>query len=488
MIDFTIKSTLSLAVLLAVYHLILEKEKMHQFNRFYLLFSLAFSFAIPFITIEIIQEASTALLKKPLVIPEEGATMVIADQTNYWEIVLWSIYSITALVLAYRFINNILELTQKQKRSSTVPYKNAKLVLLDDNILPHTFLNCIYINKKAYYNRNIEEELFTHELIHVKQKHTFDILFIETIKVFLWFNPIFLFYKKAIQLNHEFLADEQVVTAYNNVPFYQNLLLSVANKDTSYYLASNLNYSITKKRFIMMTKTTSGTRAIVKKIVLIPLIASIVFLSCGKKVEKEESAQRPVKLESPISGMEKYFEETTFRIKDKNGTTIATKTFPELTAEEKEHVPPPPPPAPAPPSEHKQEFKEQPNEILASKGPQYVDINIHSNKIGKAYKTTEVTQKPTFPGGMEAFYKFVAENYKISKEASDVKLKGKVYVTFMVEKDGSLSELTILRDIGYGTAEEAIRVLKLSPKWIPGKLNNVPVKTLYSLPITIVAE
>ena len=58
----------------------------------------------------------------------------------------------------------------------------------------------------------------------------------------------------------------------------------------------------------------------------------------------------------------------------------------------------------------------------------------------------------------------------------------------MVEKDGSLSELTILRDIGYGTGEEALRVLKLSPNWIPGKVNNIPVKTLYSLPITIQTE
>ena len=86
---------------------------------------------------------------------------------------------------------------------------------------------------------------------------------------------------------------------------------------------------------------------------------------------------------------------------------------------------------------------------------------------------------------MEAFYKFVAQNYKISDEASNVKLKGKVYIIFTVEKDGSLSEIKNLKDIGYGTGEEAIRVLKMSPNWIPGKLNSEPVRTQYSLPITI---
>jgi hypothetical protein len=482
MIDFIIKSTLSLSVLLAVYHILLEKEKIHQFNRFYLLFSLVFSFSIPFITIEVVQESISPLIGKATIKPGEPTIAVIEDSMNYWLVSLWGIYAIVSSVLITRFIRNIRKLTSRIKSNPVIDYKNSKLVLLKEKILPHTFLDTIFINETDYHNRKIEAELYTHELIHVTQKHTLDILFIETLKMLFWFNPIFIFYKKAIQLNHEFLADEKVVKSYNNVPFYQNLLLSVANANSNYYLASNLNYSITKKRLIMMTKTTSASRSMLKKLVLIPLFTSIVFLSCAKKVEKEESAQSPTELKTPSSGMEKYFEETTFRIKDENGTTIANKKFNELTTEEKENVPPPPPPVTAPTSQ------QQINELKNAVGPKYVDINIHNNKTEKAYTTTEVTEKPKFPGGMDAFYKFVGENYKISPQASEIKLKGKVYVTFMVEKDGSLSELTILRDIGYGTGEEALRVLKLSPNWIPGKVNNIPVKTLYSLPITIQTE
>ncbi|MFT7164652.1 MAG: hypothetical protein ACI9CZ_001232 [Flavobacterium sp.] len=482
MIDFIIKSTLSLSVLLAVYHILLEKEKIHQFNRFYLLFSLVFSFSIPFITIEVVQESISPLIGKATIKPGEPTIAVIEDSMNYWLVSLWGIYAIVSSVLITRFIRNIRKLTSRIKSNPVIDYKNSKLVLLKEKILPHTFLDTIFINETDYHNRKIEAELYTHELIHVTQKHTLDILFIETLKMLFWFNPIFIFYKKAIQLNHEFLADEKVVKSYNNVPFYQNLLLSVANANSNYYLASNLNYSITKKRLIMMTKTTSASRSMLKKLVLIPLFTSIVFLSCAKKVEKEESAQSPTELKTPSSGMEKYFQETTFRIKDENGTTIANKKFNELTTEEKENVPPPPPPVTAPTSQ------QQINELKNAVGPKYVDINIHNNKTEKAYTTTEVTEKPKFPGGMDAFYKFVGENYKISPQASEIKLKGKVYVTFMVEKDGSLSELTILRDIGYGTGEEALRVLKLSPNWIPGKVNNIPVKTLYSLPITIQTE
>ena len=118
--------------------------------------------------------------------------------------------------------------------------------------------------------------MYTHELVHVNQKHTIDILFIEVLKVFFWFNPLFIFYKKAIQLNHEFLADEEIVKTYNNVPFYQNLLLQKGIGTQTIYLASNLNYLVTKKRLIMMTKSTSQTIATIKKIAIL-CIASNIF-------------------------------------------------------------------------------------------------------------------------------------------------------------------------------------------------------------------
>ena len=81
-----------------------------------------------------------------------------------------------------------------------------------------------------------------------------------------------------------------------------------------------------------------------------------------------------------------------------------------------------------------------------------------------------------------AFYKFVGNNYQAPEEEG---LKGKVYVTFVVEKDGSLTDIKVIRDIGYGTGKEAIRVLKKCPKWTPGEQNGKKVRVLYSLPITI---
>lgn len=102
--------------------------------------------------------------------------------------------------------------------------------------------------------------------------------------------------------------------------------------------------------------------------------------------------------------------------------------------------------------------------------------------IDLPYQSAKLDEKPTFPGGFNEFYKFVGTNYKMPKIQG---LQGKVYVTFVIDNDGSVVDIKILRDLGYGTGEEAIRVLKNSPKWNPGKQNGKTVRVLYSLPIAI---
>ena len=176
---------------------------------------------------------------------------------------------------------------QKIKRNENVKLQNATLILVDDAITPHTFWNYIFINKKEYNSQKIEEELFTHELTHATQKHTFDVLLIEVLKIVFWFNPIFYFLKKSIQLNHEFLADTKVVSNHKNIPEYQYLLLNKTAWNNEYYLASNLNYLLTKKRLVMMTKQSSQTKILLKKLAVIPLLVGFIFLF-AERVEAQE--------------------------------------------------------------------------------------------------------------------------------------------------------------------------------------------------------
>jgi beta-lactamase regulating signal transducer with metallopeptidase domain len=569
MIDFLIKSTLSLLVLLAIYHLILEKEKMHQFNRFCLLFCLIFSFVIPFISIEIIDESVSAITQTNKGITANVTMTIVPETLDYTPIIIWSLYCVVTSLLLFRFVRNILRITSRTHFNTVINYKNAKLVLLKEKTLPHTFWNTIFVNETEYRNRKIEEELYTHELIHVTQKHTLDVLLIEIVKTLFWFNPLFIFYKKAIQLNHEFLADEKVVNSFNNVPFYQSLLLSKANENQPFYLASNLNYLVTKKRFLMMTKNKSQTKEILKKILLLPILSGLVYFLCIKTVAQESNKavknQSEKKGKSTIDRRDEYYAGVHVVIKDCTKKTIIDKQYEQLTLEEKNnnffYVPKPFIEKSPTENEYKEfknaakyaiwvddEYKQNeylnnfnPNDIVFFQGstvlknarskkfPQpfqyhlytkdYFDKNLKNshlkftnkeliitkNCLDKFDKTKnfeetiktnksettdkskleEMTVKPEFPGGVLEFYKFIGANFKVPAE---LKSGGKVFLTFIVEKDGSLSEFEIVKDLGFGTADEVIRVLKLSPKWIPGKENNEIVRVKYSLPVQIEPE
>jgi protein TonB len=173
----------------------------------------------------------------------------------------------------------------------------------------------------------------------------------------------------------------------------------------------------------------------------------------------------------------------------------------------KENLPPPPPPPPKvdqvkfvkPVVAKAEEVVEEPpkiKEIVDKKlGAETIkgdpDAELSVEPVGNGdvveednsiYNTAGIEVKPDFPGGMEKFYKFVGKNYQVPEEEG---LKGKVFVSFVVEKDGSLTDIKVIRDIGYGTGKEAIRVLRSCPKWNPGEQNGKKVRVLYSLPINI---
>lgn len=298
MIDFLIKSTISLLILLLFYHLILEKEKMFSFNRYFLLVSLFFSLAVPFASFEIQQEIPVLynnIIQQQTIKADnlsnqtEVVKITAIEETNYLLYYVWFIYISITLVLSFRFIRNIYKITSKAKGAKVIKQQDARLVLLTEETLPYTFWNSIYINQSDYENRQIEQELFTHEIAHVKQKHTIDVIFVEILKTLFWFNPIFILYKKAIQLNHEFLADENVLSTHRDISFYQNLLLNKIGSSQPFILTSNFNFLVIKKRLIMMTKNTSKAKATLVKFALLVLFIGLTTTLCAQFYSSKES-------------------------------------------------------------------------------------------------------------------------------------------------------------------------------------------------------
>lgn len=356
MISYLLKSASCLALLLFFYHFILEREKMHSFNRFYLLVGVLLSLAIPFatITIDTIAETNNFVenfTPETIVITENVAPLIIKETIDYTTYFI-GFYVLISSILLIRFGLNLFKIIKKININQKIKHENATLVLVDDKILPHTFWKAIFINKEEYHKGNIEEELFTHELTHVTQKHTIDVLLIELLQIIFWINPLFIFLKKAVQLNHEFLADDTVINQHKNTFQYQYLLLNKAAWNNEYYLASNLNYSLTKKRLKMMTTQSSQSKIWIKKLAVIPLIAGFVFLFAERIEAQEKEEIIEVVEELPRKGIitenevyKNYINRNAYvTYKNKEGKKVS-KLYTELTNEEKKRLvllPPPP--------------------------------------------------------------------------------------------------------------------------------------------------
>ncbi|MEE1897863.1 M56 family metallopeptidase [Flavobacterium rakeshii] len=349
---FLIKSAISMAALFLLYKLFLEKEKMHRFNRFYLLFSLIFSLCIPFITVPIyvstpvtpIQDSVLmihSVTEQQPVINSVAPTVLVQPEVNYTPYIILGLYCLITALLVIRFAINITRFYRLKKRNQNIPYKGATLVLIDNNIPPHTFLNTVYINKKEYENQSIEPELYSHELTHVKQRHTLDILFIELLKTILWFNPLLYSYKKAIQLNHEFLADENVIYK-NDIISYQRLLLNRSQQRAPIaMLASNLNFPITKKRFVMMTKTTPKIKTLALKLACVLTVTAIVYFLSTENVAYAGTQQNETLTATdsvnPDSRRDEYFKGVNIIIQDSLRDVFINTPYEKLTLEQKRY-------------------------------------------------------------------------------------------------------------------------------------------------------
>jgi hypothetical protein len=201
---------------------------------------------------------------------------------DYLPYILIGIYGMAVVALLIRFAKNSLHISHLVTKNTIVNYQDTKLVLIDEEVTPHSFLNYVFINKDAYQSGGVEPQIICHEQAHVRQLHSLDVIFVELLQVVFWFNPFIPFYRKAIQLNHEFLADEAVIESYRDTSAYQYLLLAKASQCGSLYLTSQFNYLITKKRLIMMTKNTSAKIAFYKKLAMVPLLATAIFLFSQK--------------------------------------------------------------------------------------------------------------------------------------------------------------------------------------------------------------
>jgi len=240
-------------VLFGFYKLFLESEKSNILKRFYLIFVLLFSAILPFVSISYKVAAKDFGDNAPMTVMQSKNSLVVQEPgffELYGSTLFLTIYFIGFFAFLFRFLWSLhkMRLTiHSGQLKKELPYI---YVLLGKTINPFSFLHYIFLSRREFKNAKISEAVIAHEKAHVDQKHSWDLLFLELVHVIFWYNPLFIFIKKSVKLNHEFLADEQVLAKHQNLKDYSELLLGYCRGQEHNVLASPINHSLIKNEYL----------------------------------------------------------------------------------------------------------------------------------------------------------------------------------------------------------------------------------------------
>ena len=283
---YLLKLSISLAGVWLFYQLLLRRLTFYSWNRFYLLGYCTLAFFIPLINITPIIEGNSAAT--PVVIrfiPAIGDYYIPvrvtagATETHWATSYLWTALSVLLLtgflILIIRLCIRYVSVRRIRHRGRPMQENGLRIYAVDEDIIPFSFGNSIFINPQLHTEREWEE-IILHEYVHVRQKHTLDILFSELLCAFNWYNPFAWLIRHSIRQNLEFIADGKVLEKGLDKKDYQYHLLKVIGRP-EYRLANNFNFSSLKKRIIMMNKIRSARLQLVKFMFILPLIAVLLL-------------------------------------------------------------------------------------------------------------------------------------------------------------------------------------------------------------------
>ncbi len=308
MIPYLLKSTIILGVTYGFNFFFLRHLKTFVFNRFYLLFSILFSLVVPLLEIRVGFNAPLGQSLNGLgyhtgeLIQGELVAGTPVRVFNL-ELLVKILYGVVSAVFLMRFLMNIVKILRKTRNAISVSELSAQLCLVEEQTLPYSFFKRIVVNREEYEHKKIDAELMLHEEAHCNQYHSADILAIELLKTVTWFNPFIWMFKKAIQVNHEFLADHSVLTA-SNQERYLHILVNLTIRNNSAYLASDFNFSLTKKRLMMMTLNNVREHSAIKRLAAIPLF---ILLAVTITFSQEDKPADPGTVEEVISGQNDWW-------------------------------------------------------------------------------------------------------------------------------------------------------------------------------------
>ena len=548
-VNYILESAISLGILSLVYFFFMRKETYFLLNRYFLLLSVIFSAILPFVHLQVYAPAPTMLDE-----------VTVSQYRNMVEVV--TIYgtsvsgTLERFVLSYKFLGmlyvagvflftflllyRVIQVAELIQNNKVIKKGGVKLVQLDRDFSPFSFLNYVFVSK------NLQQydgwgKMLSHEIEHIKQGHSIDVMVVEVLSIIQWFNPFFWMLKRALRENHEYSADHAVVSKGISKAGYKRILINQFIGD-QLIIASSFNYSLVKNRVKMLSKLKSSPFSYTKSVIgLLMAISLLVAFACEKKHTNEAKEVQQVfqfinisenllndplykaelgqaksllananNLETVIDSLKK-----TFKVELKDGILFLGKQFNhkkalyivdgsladisyvegldkksfkgiELVSEG--------------PRLHAfvQEYGEQAKEGIVlcyinntppDREEKAAPISLIDEIITFSPNSAQeevfniVEKMPEFPGGEMALRQYIANSVIYPKTYVDQGIQGKVFVSFVVSKSGKVTKARIVRGVAPLIDREALRVISNLPQWQPGLQKGKAVNVSYTVPI-----
>ncbi|NCC10256.1 MAG: TonB family protein [Bacteroidia bacterium] len=437
---YLIKSALCLSGFYLFHRLLLSKETFHRFNRIALLSVLLLALLIPLVQATTMQRTDVSqafltmeelLLLATLNASSGEMTQAIEPAGFSWVYGLFILYWLGVFVLIVRHIASLSRLFRLLHSSQKERLDHGITLYIHDRaIAPFSWMKAVVISRKDLEENG--QEILLHECAHISKRHSWDLLLADCCLFFQWFNPGAWLIRQELQTIHEYEADDKVLQEGIDAKNYQLLLIKKAVGTRLYSMANSFNHSQLKKRIAMMLKEKSSPWARLKYLYILPL-ASVAVVAFARPEVAETLEEISV---AKVNDLTAVMEAKTTEMSGLVAAVDSVKPKKKVT-------------------------------VVSSDDDLFIAVE----------------QMPDFPGGQGALMEFLKNNVKYPKEAATSAIQGRVIVQFVIMKDGTVAQPKVVRAVDPSLDAEALRVIRLMPKWTPGKQRGKAVNVKYTVPV-----
>ena len=461
LLAYSLTSSILLACMYLAYKWVLSSENYHKVNRLvlWLIYIAAMGFPSLWRWLSGILSVKSVDSAMAIDINLEAFPLeFVEEQSSPWDVCLsilvW-VYMAGMAVVTIMTVFNFIRLHKVIHNGEKISIDGRDVILTEDeSIAPFSFCRTIVIPRKDF--EQYGPMIMLHEKSHVEFCHWLDLLFAQAVCVLQWFNPAAWLMREELKTIHEYQADDRVISSGVNVKEYQMLLIKKAVGARFPSLANSLNHSKLKKRITMMYNQKTSRRRALRPLLLLPAIGAAFWISQLPAVASALSAVSSTQLGS-LESIDKVNENPA----DGQISVI---------------------PLPAVKGRVNTVTVSTVSSSAAGTTVEMASSSSDSDKEDKADETASaVQQMPEYPGGMRAMMDYIIANIERPEGTDDI--NGRVVLKFVVEKDGSIGDVQVIRSLDSRLDAEAIRVVKSFPKWTPGMSNGKPVAVWYALPV-----